>query len=372
MIVTMLFSHFSNQPDMQHSNLIESVLPLPQILWFIFLLVFAPIAEEFAFRAWVVKKKSFKYISIIGVVYYCFSATGNFIISSILLIILIIVFFHKSVKSNTFLKVMVTSIIFGLAHFGNYSGFSQYFAVVQTVGLSLIISYFALSFGFIYGILVHFANNLFVAMLILLTAHDYSIYMEKETYVADITKVSVFDFSSSQTWLVNDYIAVRGNVTAIAAEIAPFSSNIIYKANINSLDLYQYVAECKNKTDCKLDRQMLLEDYLAHANIKTDTVLVDAYVLKIIDNDKLEKHIPSSENTYPANIESLVESLRSIYKIPIVINEDISDVHILLYDELFRKKSFENIINKLETNYGISVAKENGVYAYMIYFSESY
>ena len=184
----------------------------------------------------------------------------------------------------------------------------RYISILQLFGVSLIISYFALRFGFVYGILIHFANNLLATIIIFTTSANYSTSIVKENYMANIEKIEFLENSSSiQEGSFQDSIVHVGNITQIAVELAPFNNEVIYKAKLSSLDSYHYVAKCKNKETCTLDRQELLKDFLNHTNLKTDTILVDAFVLKIIDIDKLQEHRADGHTTL---IKYLVEGLR--------------------------------------------------------------
>ncbi|HQB22384.1 MAG TPA: CPBP family intramembrane metalloprotease, partial [Bacteroidales bacterium] len=371
--LNIFYSLYSNQPGPQQSQspLFELLSLFPPIIILALTLVSASIFEELAFRGWTIKHKFSKYISIIGILFYCFLATNSFIICVIVLALLIFVFFYKNDELSQFLKVIVTSLIFAFIHFDNFSDNMRYISILQLFGLSLIISYFALRFGFVYGILIHFANNLLATIIIFTTSVNYSTSIVKENYVANIEKIEFLENSSSiLKGSFQDSIVHVGNITQIAVELAPFNNEVIYKAKLSSLDSYHYVAKCKNKGTCTLDRQELLKDFLNHTNLKTDTILVDAFILKITDIDKLQKHRADGQTTF---IKYLVEILRNDFDIPIIINEDIADISFIMPDNFYRifhKLSTEDKIKKLETDYGILLEKTIDKTVSVIYFFE--
>lgn len=372
--LNIFYSLYSNQPGPQQSQspLFEILSLFPPIIILALTLVSASIFEELAFRGWTIKHKFSKYISIIGILFYCFLATNSFIICVIVLALLIFVFFYKNDELSQFLKVIVTSLIFAFIHFDNFSDNMRYISILQLFGVSLIISYFALRFGFVYGILIHFANNLLATIIIFTTSANYSTSIVKENYMANIEKIEFLENSSSiQEGSFQDSIVHVGNITQIAVELAPFNNEVIYKAKLSSLNSYHYVAKCKNKETCTLDRQELLKDFLNHTNLKTDTILVDAFVLKIIDIDKLQEHRADGHTTL---IKYLVEGLRSEpFNIPIFIDEDIVDISFIMPDNFYRvflKLSTKDKIKKLETDYGILLEKTNDKTVSVVYFFE--
>ena len=370
-ISLVLLSLYTNQEKLQQTAVFEFLSVFPPLVAIFITLVFASVFEEFAFRGWTMRNKFGKYISLSGILFFYYITLENIYLCGIVFIVLLIVFFKKNSNQNPFLAIIVTSILFGFIHFNNFSGSTKYLAILQLIGLALILCFFAIRYGFVYSILLHFANNMFALILIMtLSVNDYSCKIENENYLVTIEKVSNLNMTSSPNYFLQDSIAITGNITTIASRLAPFNTQIIYKPKISNINIYQYIAICKTSKECVLNQESLLIDFLQYTKLSVDTLIVEAYFLDIIDTTKLKVFKPPCENVFSYNIADLVFSLRDIFNKPIVFEEGIENVKIVLSNEFFKSKSFDEISDNLKLNYGIEIKKKQDVTATIVSFSE--
>lgn len=355
--------------------LFEILSIFPPIVGISLMVVFAPIVEELAFRGWIIKKLYGKIISYAGIVFFVQATVDNVYLSSGVIGALFPVFFLlKNSEVKTLVLILVTSILFGLAHISNYSAVAvKIVAITQIIGLAFIICYVGLKFGFIYTMLVHFANNLLAIIVMYAFLSNYSGSFENTFYKTDLERKSVFDLSKKELTLVgDDTIYAEATITQIAETLAGDKKDELYLPQISNLILYKFNAVAKADTlkreHYPTCRQVLFTDLVKHANLKLDTTYETAYVLSIVDSVKFAEGSKASDS-YTTYVYSLVGSIRSIYKLPVLF-PDFERKEFSVSLKLLRTKNTDEFIAKLKNEYGLLLQKDNTLKAKVIRISE--
>jgi membrane protease YdiL (CAAX protease family) len=354
-----LFSNFSPQETTPQQPLFKILQAFPPLFVYFLVLIQASVIEEFAFRGWMIKRKFGKYLSFSLIITFFYIGFGSLLLILIITPILFVVFFIlKNKKIRLVLLILSTSILFGLMHYHNYESWAKLFSIIQLIGLSLILCYVGLRFGFIYTILGHFINNLIaLSMLTLFANSNYTCEFDGTTYNAKITKISSLEFSDQASWIFSDSISANGYITQIASELPSFNNTIIYFYSITDLNRYNLIVT--QKSNDGINKDQLFKDYIKYTGLILDTAYSEAYVLDITDTLKLINHSPPPETTQETHIQSLTTSIRSIYELPLILDDNYIDYSFSLDWKLFRIKSSEEFVNRLKNEYGILLTKDS-------------
>ncbi len=376
--VAILFSALVfNKHDNFQQPILEVFTFLPPLIVFAFTIIYASIFEEIAFRGWIIKRKIWKHISLSLIVFIVYYSFENILVAIISGAVLFIVFYKiKDEKHKLVLSVLSTSLLFGIIHYANYTSWGRLFAIIQLVGFSFIICYLGLRFGFIFCILGHFINNLLaMLMLTLFISKDYSGEFSNKTYSAEITKVSLFDMSRDFNYGGFDTLTYNGNITQIAELLTDFENSTFYKSQISSLIKYRLIATAN--PDHKIDRKELLTDFLKHTGLKTDTTYEPAYILLVTDSLRLTNPNVSDKNLYKNYLFLFMQSIYNIYKLPVMLAEELYYYEILIYTGLFdhgiildNEAAFAEFKNRLSNEYSIEIVADSTELARIITFKE--
>ncbi|MDD4149808.1 MAG: CPBP family intramembrane metalloprotease, partial [Bacteroidales bacterium] len=331
----------------------------PPFIVYALILIGASVFEEFAFRGWIIKKKFGKYLSFSLILTFLYLGFESIWLIAIVSPILFFIFFVlKNEKLRLVLLIISTSILFGIMHYENYESWAKLFAIIQLIGLSFILCYVGLRFGFIFTILGHFLNNLIALMLLTVFANtDYAGKFENTTYTAEISKISSFDFSSQMHWIFPDSISTNGYITEIASDLPSFKNGIIYKFEISDINRYLLIAT--SNSEDKINEDQLFNDFVQHTGLVLDTSYSEAYIMIIEDSLKLLNYLPPAENRQETNVESLSTSIREIYKLPLILDDDYRNYSFDFDWKLYRIKSSEEFIDRLNKECGILITKDS-------------
>jgi len=376
--LTMLIGgYFFDGDDLTQEPVLKILNVFPPIIIFTMTLIYASIFEELAFRSWVMEKKIWKYVSLSLITYVVYSTFGNIFFAIITGAALYFVFFRiKDQRMKIILSVVITSVLFGLIHYANFYGWGKWLAMIQLTGLSFILCYLGMRFGFGFAVLGHFVNNL-VAM-VLLTAViniNYAGEFGDETYTAQISKVSLFQLTSELNFELSEEALSIGNITQIAEDLAPFSHNTIYRCRVSNLNRYRL--EVNAVEGHTIDYSALFMHFLDHTGLTTDTTYEMAYVLNIIDTALFKNpDIGEVSPGYRINLSGLVSSFRSIFDAPIVLKEGQTDYNTYQYLDLFSTKElisgsgFAKLQERLLLQYGVSLEADGSTMARIITIRE--
>lgn len=351
-------------------NLLINEMPLFML---IMTLLFAPIVEEFSFRSWTMKSKFWKYFSLIAITAYTYFTIFSIILTCVAFVVLLFLFFifngekHKDLIQ--FLRILATSILFSLVHYGNESGWVAVLAFIYRLGFALIICYVALRFRFIYGIVLHFANNLLVFVLSYFFVTDYTFEIKAEDHTAELTEISMFESPYSYTengYCVNE-IVNTGCLPNVAYALVedPYRNDLMYCPIPTNYNHYKYCAKGVDSVP-QLNYQQLFEELVQQTGLRLDTVMPEKiYRLEITDTSKLGvswKH----ENT----MGNFVKNLRSAYRIFFVLDDGCENIMISSKTISYLQMDMENLIPHLYEQYGIKVEERDNKDCKIIYIWE--
>lgn len=173
---TIVYFHFNPETDqLKESTHLLNRLQLPKYVVLILTLITAPVLEEFAFRFWTKGKLISKIVSHgLIVMFLALSGTNIFVTATASILLFVIFYVIKpTYRYSAIINAVVTSVIFGLIHWSNYTLFQiQAAAVMQTMGVGLILSYIGLKYRFVFCIVVHFLYNLVAVSVTEYRAND--------------------------------------------------------------------------------------------------------------------------------------------------------------------------------------------------------
>ncbi len=198
-IGTYIYSLFAGETQtlIESSSFMNLLIDEMPLLMLIMTLLFAPVVEEFSYRSWTMKSKFWKYFSLVAITAFTYFTIYSIILTCVTFVVLLFLFCifkgdkHKDLIQ--FLRILVTSILFSLAHYQNESRWFAVMTFIYRFGLALIICYIALRFRFIYAIVLHFANNLLAFALSYFFVTDYTFEINDDTHTARLTEISMFD-----------------------------------------------------------------------------------------------------------------------------------------------------------------------------------
>ncbi len=346
-------------------NLLIDELPLAML---IMTLLFAPIVEEFSYRSWTMKSLFWKYFSLIAITAYTYLALNSIIVTCVTFVVLLFLFCifkgdkHKDLIQ--FLRILVTSILFSLAHYQNESGWFSVIAFFDRLGLALIACYLALRFRFIYSILFHFANNLLAFALSYFFVTDYTFEINDENHTAKLTEISMFD-EQMDHWDDGD-IVYTGCLPTVAYKLTrSYKKDIMYYPLVSRYNHYCYCATANDSTK-PIHGWQLFDEFVQQTGLRLDTVIPEKiYHLKITDTSRL---VVSGE--YENTMDNFVKNLRNAYRTFFVLDDGCENIKISNKIESYWQIDMGKLIPHLYEQYGIKVEERDNKDCKIIYISE--
>lgn len=343
------------------------------LLMLIMLLIFAPIVEEFCFRSWTMKSKFWKYFSLIGITAYSYTISYSIILTCVVFVVLLLLFCiikgdkHKDLI--LFIRILVTSILFSLAHYQNESGWLSAITFFDRLGFALLACYIALRFRFIYAILLHFANNLLVFALSYFFVTDCTFEIKDETHTAQLTKTSIFEgyYNYSEDGYCVNKIVNIGCLPSVAYDLVEdqYQKDIMYFPIYVNYNHYQYCATATDSTP-QLNYWQLFDELVQQTGLKLDTIKPEKiYHIEITDTTKL-----LGKGTREDNMGGFVQKLRGTYGKMFVIDDGIDSIKVTTDRSFYTMMNMEKLVPHLKERYGFKVEERDNQNCKIIYISE--
>jgi len=370
---------FDNEKDLLDAPIYKFLLGMPSGIVFFFVVIFAPITEEIAFRSWACKKKAWTWISFIVSSIFVFNINIYPGILYSILFLAIILFLKNKSKHRLFSFLILTSITFASLHYGNLQLRSFLIAFPQYLGMGLLLSYFALRFNLLIAIIAHALNNFIaIASLGLFLNSDKPINFESKTYKATLTN-SPFEWSlnsNSSNALSRETISFNNTpISSIAQRLIGTYDTKNYWIKQNEIkDFRNYNLLVKRKdTNNFIDYKMVIVDLCKLKDIKIDTIKEkrEVYVLNIKDLDKIidkgedwDIKKPLIKTTVYALCEALSDgTTRSKEKIQTIIpQKGVPNNSIWIdFNKLYKQSNFKEMKNMLNTTHGITLTKKDTI-----------
>ncbi len=356
------------QTLIETSGITDMLIDELPLFMLIMTLLFAPIVEEFSYRSWTMKSLFWKYFSLIAITAYTYLALNSIIVTCVAFVALLFLFcIFKGDKHKDlilFLRILVTSILFSLAHYQNESGWFSVIAFFERLGLALIACNLSLRFRFIYAILLHFANNMLAFALSYFFATDYTFEIKDETHTAKLTEISMFD-DQMDHWDEGD-IVYTGCLPVVAYELtSAYEKDIMYYPLVSRYNHYCYCATAIDSTK-PINGWQLFDELLQQTGLRLDTVIPEKiYHIEITDTSRL-----IGSGKYENKMRYFVRSLRRTYGKMFVIDDGAEDIKITNTKTSYWLIDMENLVPHLEEQYGIKVEERNNQDCKIIYISE--
>lgn len=350
------------------SGITDMLIDELPLFMLIMTLLFAPIVEEFSYRSWAMKSKFWKYFSLIAISAYTYLTTYSIIITCVAFVVLLFLFcIFKGDKHKDlilFLRILVTSILFSLAHYQNESGWFSVIAFFDRLGFALIACYLALRFRFIYAILFHFANNMLAFALSYFFATDYTFEINDETHTAKLTEISMFD-DQMDHWDEGD-IVYTGCLPVVAYELtSAYEKDIMYYPLVSRYNHYCYCATAIDSTK-PINGWQLFDELLQQTGLRLDTVIPEKiYHIEITDTSRL-----IGSGKYENKMRYFVRSLRRTYGKMFVIDEEDENIMISTATETKWQIDMDNLIPHLYEKYGLKCEERDNKDYKIVYISE--
>lgn len=356
------------QTLIETSGITDMLIDELPLFMLIMTLLFAPIVEEFSYRSWTMKSLFWKYFSLIAITVYTYLALNSIIVTCVAFVALLFLFcIFKGDKHKDlilFLRILVTSILFSLAHYQNESGWFSVIAFFERLGLALIACYLSLRFRFIYAILLHFANNMLAFALSYFFATDYTFEIKDETHTAKLTEISMFD-DLMDHWDEGD-IVYTGCLPVVAYELtSAYEKDIMYYPLVSRYNHYCYCATAIDSTK-PINGWQLFDELLQQTGLRLDTVIPEKiYHIEITDTSRL-----IGSGKYENKMRYFVRSLRRTYGKMFVIDEEDENIMISTATETKWQIDMDNLIPHLYEKYGLKCEERDNQDCKIIYISE--
>ena len=169
-----------------------------------------PIFEEVCFRLWGNDKLWTGVASIVLMALICLAIGWWLSLLTILCGIMILVLFRDDKTKRLFALMMLSSVLFAVAHVGNYDGnwFMMLVGIVHKLGFGLVASYLVINHNILWSMGLHILNNSILTIPLGLAFGQMSntvVTIDNENFRLEVQPVLVHDDKISQTnWFLDD------------------------------------------------------------------------------------------------------------------------------------------------------------------------
>lgn len=260
----------------------------------IFICFLAPIYEELVFRFWGIKKQKNRIIVGVISIIVIYSLIGIFTaIFAIILYALIIYFFRNEILLRNYSFAIVTSILFALAHFENFTFTDYLIALPSYLGISLILAFIVMRYNIFISMIFHAIYN-----TILLTLGGFffgvgdTITFQTESFSAELKPVSAFT-QKTHFYSLGDSIVYfqRDNLARIGERLIENSWEYNISVFPVSYSTYSLKTELRNNAN-NVSPSELLKALTKHSSLRVDTIKEDktVYFLSVDDSNDLNSY----------------------------------------------------------------------------------
>ena len=264
-----------------------------------------PIMEEFVFRSWGNGKLWTGITSIILMALFTLSVGWWLSLITLVCGAFILICFRDDRKKKLFSLMMLSSILFAVAHAGNYNGeghwFMMFISVLEKFGFALVASYLVINYSLFWSMVLHVLNNSLITIPFFLGVNDINNevkVVENEDFRYEMRTVMVEDkqLDMSNKFYTN---AVEntyfGNAAGFANQAMYYdvwsqgmdpNYDTVMIANVD----YNEYPKCHFNLTFKqepINYHRLLNTLVEEGLIEIDTTVTQAYKMHITDTSKL-------------------------------------------------------------------------------------
>ena len=196
-----------------------------------------PILEELSFRLWGNGKNWTGIVSVILMSLWCLTIVWWFSLLALCAGVAILMVFKEDRNKRLFVLMLFSSVLFAVAHIGNYDGnwFVVLFGVIEKFGLGLLASYLVINHNILWSMGLHVINNSIVTLPLVLTIGQAATIetFNRDNFTLKIRSAVVYDDSISKE---NSFFADAdsnyyfGNTSSFAGQA------MVYEAMQNGID----------------------------------------------------------------------------------------------------------------------------------------
>lgn len=369
---------FDNEKDLLNAPIYKFILGMPLVVVVFFVVIFAPITEEIAFRSWACKKKVWTWISFVVSSVFVFAINIYAGVIYSILFLAIILFLKNKPKHRLFSFLILTSITFASLHYGNLQPRSFFLAFPQYLGIGLLLSYFALRFNLLTSIIAHAINN-FLALVALgiFSPTQEPIKFEGSTYNATLTSTQTkwgVNYDRSNTLGRETIVFKNYDISSILERLIGVNDTNYWIKESEIFDFRSYDLLVKQKdTNKYIDYKTVVVDLSKLKNIKIDTIKEkrEVYVFNVKDWDKIIDKGEDWESKDPLFKTSVFALCSELSRGTIASNKEtqtiipqkgVSNNFIWIdFNKLYKYSTFEEKKNMLNTTHGITLTKKDTI-----------
>lgn len=260
-----------------------------------------PIVEEISFRLWGNAKLWTGITSIIIMALWCLGIGWWLSLLTVLSGVAILVFFRDDKTKRLFALMLLSSVMFAVAHLGNYEGnwFLTLVGIVHKLGFGLLASYLVINYNILWSMGLHIINNSIMAILFGISFSQVKnsvLTIDNENFHLEVRPVLVRNDNINQMnrfYTYSDTSYYFGSTASFAHQA------LIYEAwqhganpNDDTLNLvanFKY-PNCSYNLIYKnqpLDHHGLIVALEKEGLIKIDTTYSSTYEMRIVDTSLL-------------------------------------------------------------------------------------
>ena len=161
-----------------------------------------PIIEEISFRLWGNGKNWTGIVSVILMALWCFNVGWWFSLLALSAGVAILMKFKEDRTKRLFVLMLFSSVLFAVAHMGNYDGnwFVVLLGVIHKLGFGLLASYLVVNHNILWSMGLHVINNSIVVLPLVLTMSQTNTVetIENANFCLEIRPVLVHNDSISE------------------------------------------------------------------------------------------------------------------------------------------------------------------------------
>ena len=169
----------------------------------IYMGILAPIIEEVSFRLWGNGKMWTGIVSVILMALWCLTVGWLISLFALCIGIAILMIFKEDKTKRLFAFMLLSTILFAVAHMNNYDGnlLMTIVGVVHKLGFGLVASYLVINHNILWSMGLHVVNNMLLMLpfgLTLAQTNTTVINNDNESFSLEVRPVLVHDASISQ------------------------------------------------------------------------------------------------------------------------------------------------------------------------------
>ncbi|MDR0790054.1 MAG: CPBP family intramembrane metalloprotease [Bacteroidales bacterium] len=259
--------------EMQDNAIMDQVSNLSGWMFFLMVVIFAPVMEELSFRSWIIDKKWAKYLSLVLISGYMALTLNIFWVIPIAALLAFNLFaMEQRPVARTYVYIVITSLCFALAHRGNLDIQHYLMAFPVYLGMGLLLCWIGLKLNFAYCFALHILYNFTLITLGGFTfAFEAPKHLEGDTFNGELTQVSGFtNKTSTPTIVVNDSIAINRSLLTDVAKLTLINSD--YKIEIYPESYRFYNLHLAKKNTTPIDQNEVLQLLIKEKLIRVDTI----------------------------------------------------------------------------------------------------